>query len=465
MIANAEPVIVDAEVEPAATGSEIALREDPRNGNGIAIRHVDDVTMPQSPRNLTVEVTKFDLIEKQARMLAHSSFVPAHLVDEKDPLRTQANCFRVAFQADKWNRSVFDVADRTYVTGGKLGYEGKLAASVINTLAGIKGRLEYDYDGSGEDRTVIVSATFKNETKPRTISLSVKQARTKNEMWNKDPDQKLAYCGALRWARRHCPEVLDGVWTDDDLEVIAEQPAPPADNRTPEEIAAAEAAKKAEAEQQRQAAIAKQRAALTGGLAGSGGVSAVAAPVVQQPTTPAVELVNAATKARIVAAFKPSGLSRDQFAAMLVKHGGAGTTELGKLTQPQALQMEGELLGMSPAEVGNARQEVAAAAVEKPVVAAVETSLPPQAASEASPAPTAEPATTIVSHGPTCDTINLNRLNKLVKETPRDIWPMHEIKSYLQARGAATFVQISNQDAVKLIGEIEGRIVKAKKVG
>lgn len=458
MIANAEPVIVDAEVEPAATGSEIALREDPRNGNGIAIRHIDDVTMPQSPRNLTVEVTKFDLIEKQARMLAHSSFVPAHLVDEKDPLRTQANCFRVAFQADKWNRSVFDVADRTYVTGGKLGYEGKLAASVINTLAGIKGRLEYDYDGSGEDRTVVVSATFKNETKPRTISLSVKQARTKNEMWSKDPDQKLAYCGALRWARRHCPEVLDGVWTDDDLEVIAEQPAPPADNRTPEEIAAANEAKRLEAERVKAEAIAKQRAALTGGLAGKGSVPAVERPAAAvQPTTTAPELVNPATKARIIAAFKPSGLSRDQFAALLVKHGGAGTTELGKLTQPQALQMEGELL-QAASQAGNARQEVAA--VE-------ETAPSPQASSEASPVvaestPAVEPPV-VQSTGPTCDTINLNRLNKLVKEAqPLGVWPMHEIKGYLSARKVQRFNDISNQDAVKLIGEIEGRLAKAK---
>jgi len=121
-------------------------------------------------------------------------------------------------------------------------------------------------------------------------------------------------------------------------------------------------------------------------------------------------------------------------------------------------------------QAGNARHEVAAAVVEKAAVAVVETSPSPQAPSEASPAPAAaavvEAATTIAPPtGPTCDTINLNRLNKLVKETPRDIWPMHEIKAYLQARGAATFVQISNQDAVKLIGEIEGRIVKAKKVG
>ena len=274
-------------------------------------------------------------------------------------------------------------------------------------------------------------------------------------MWTKDPDQKLAYCGALRWARRHCPEVVDGVLSDEDLDVMAAQEAPPADTRTAEEIAAEAEAKRAEAAE-------KQRAALRAQLAGSGSSSAAAATAPQQPTA---EPVNAATKARIIAAFKPSGLTQAQFSELLIKHGGPGTDALGKLTQPQALQLEGELL-QAASQAGNARQEVAAA---------VETLPSPQAASEASPPvqpvqPAAdttaksEPAATAAPQsGPVCDPINLARLNKLVKETqPLGVWPMHEIKSYLAARKVQRFNDISNQDAVKLIGEIEGRLAKAK---
>jgi hypothetical protein len=52
--------------------------------------------------------------------------------------------------------------------------------------------------------------------------LSVGQAKTSNKMWTSDPDQKLVYSGATKWARRHCPEIMLGVLTDQDLEVMRE---------------------------------------------------------------------------------------------------------------------------------------------------------------------------------------------------------------------------------------------------
>ena len=112
-------------------------------------------------------------------------------------------------------------------------------AAIVNTRAGLKGRLGYAYKGAGKDRTVTVSGTFAGQTEPCTIELSVHQGiqasdkgKGPNQMWFSDPDQKLVYSGVVKWARRYCPEVIMGVLTDDDIDAIesrrAEAEAAPA---------------------------------------------------------------------------------------------------------------------------------------------------------------------------------------------------------------------------------------------
>jgi hypothetical protein len=51
-----------------------------------------------------------------------------------------------------------------------------------------------------------------------------------HRMWTSDPDQKLWYSGVLKWARRHCPEVVLGVraegedFGDPEPIVVVQQP-------------------------------------------------------------------------------------------------------------------------------------------------------------------------------------------------------------------------------------------------
>jgi hypothetical protein len=154
--------------------------------------------------------------------MAHASLTPAHLKGASQN-EAVANCFRVANQALRWGFDPFAIMDETYVVHGRLGYQGKLVAAVVNARAGLKDRLRYEHTGTGADRTVTVSGQFKDENEPRTITLSIKQALTDNKMWKTDPDQKLVYSGVTKWARRHCPEIMLGVLTDDDVDAIAQR--------------------------------------------------------------------------------------------------------------------------------------------------------------------------------------------------------------------------------------------------
>lgn len=157
-------------------------------------------------------------VRQWAEAIANSAFCPKHLTWATDPAKTVANCMRVVDQAIRWGISPFAAADESYVANGKLCFQGKLVAAIVNTRAGLVGKLLPVYSGVGADRRVTIVGQFKDETAPRTIDCTLRQSVTSNEMWSKDPDQKLWYTGAVKWARRHCPQLLLGISTTEDME-------------------------------------------------------------------------------------------------------------------------------------------------------------------------------------------------------------------------------------------------------
>ena len=178
------------------------------------------------------DIGYFDQTARIAEVMANGTLLPEHFWKDREgtfsPEQVKANCFAICNQARQWGLNPFSVIQATYIVKGRLGFEGKLVAGVVNSLANLKQRLIYTYEGSGLDLTVTVSGTFQGEDEPRTVTLKVKDAMTDNQMWKKDPEQKLCYSGATKWARRHCPEIILGVSTDDDLAKFESEPTDPA---------------------------------------------------------------------------------------------------------------------------------------------------------------------------------------------------------------------------------------------
>lgn len=169
-----------------------------------------------NPVSLYLDTGVFEQLQRVAKLMASSTLIPAHLRG----MEKTGDCFLVVSQAFRWGMDPFAVAQHTYVLQGKLGYEGKLIAAVVNTNARIERHLSYAYEGSGADRKVTVSGTLKGETEARTISGTVGGWKTNNEKWASMPDQMLAYRGAREWARRHMPEAVLGVSADEELAEI-----------------------------------------------------------------------------------------------------------------------------------------------------------------------------------------------------------------------------------------------------
>ncbi|MFS7359013.1 RecT family recombinase [Rahnella inusitata] len=166
--------------------------------------------------------------------------VPSHLVGKP------ADCMAVAMQAAQWGMNPFAVAQKTHVVSGTLGYEAQLVNAVITTMSPTKDRINYEWFGPWEgvigkfvEKTsqkgnkyiapdwtlkdekgcgVRVWATMKGEDKPRELELLLSQAQVRNStLWASDPKQQLAYLAVKRWSRLHCPDVIMGVYTPDEL--------------------------------------------------------------------------------------------------------------------------------------------------------------------------------------------------------------------------------------------------------
>lgn len=153
--------------------------------------------------------------QRLANAMAASQFLPPHLKGKSGPAETVANCYQVIVQAQRWEMDPYQVANHTFAVGGRLGFDGQLIAAVVHARSNLDGRLRCVYDGAGDAKRITITGRFRNEDEPRTIEMTVAQGKAATQqvhrMWTSDPEQKLWYSGVLKWARRHCPEVVLGV--------------------------------------------------------------------------------------------------------------------------------------------------------------------------------------------------------------------------------------------------------------
>lgn len=166
--------------------------------------------------------------------------VPEHIAGNP------GDCLAVTMQALSWGMNPFLVAQKTSLVQGKLCYEAQLVSSVLTNSGVIDGRPEYEFFGnwdrivgnvsektsskgnkyfvpgwSAKDEEglgVIVRATIKGEKAPRELRMLLKQATVRHSTnWANNPEQQLSYLAIKNWVRRNAPDVLLGVYTDDEI--------------------------------------------------------------------------------------------------------------------------------------------------------------------------------------------------------------------------------------------------------
>lgn len=147
-----------------------------------------------------------------AEIMATAKLVPKHL--QGDP----GSCLMIIEHAMRWRMSPFAVAQCTSLISGKLMFEGKLVAAAVEAMGAIAGGFDYKFSGEGEDRQVTVAARRPNDVNPRQLTVRLKDVRTSNEWWDRQPDQQLVYSGTRAWARRYTPKAILGVYAPEEFD-------------------------------------------------------------------------------------------------------------------------------------------------------------------------------------------------------------------------------------------------------
>lgn len=164
-----------------------------------------------SQQNALVPRSIADALEL-ASVMSKASLIPDHLRGKP------GDCLLVIMQAQRWGMDAVSVAQCTSVVHGKLCYEGKLVAAALYATGAIDGRLRYDFSGSGLARAVTVTGRPHGSPVDQSVIGTVMDWQTKNDNWQKQPDDMLVYRGTRQWARRYAPEALLGVYTPDEIE-------------------------------------------------------------------------------------------------------------------------------------------------------------------------------------------------------------------------------------------------------
>lgn len=202
---------------------------------------------------LILDVASMDSIMRLAEFMAKGrATIPDHFKG------SPADCAAVIMQAIQWRMNPYAVAQKTHIVNGALGYEAQLVNSAIQSSGVTVDRFNYEWFGPWEkiigktkvceapakgkygDKDykkayqyrvpdyqmqdeeglgVRVSATLRGEHTPRVLELLLVQASVRNSpLWATDPKQQLAYLAVKRWSRLYSPDVILGVYSQDELE-------------------------------------------------------------------------------------------------------------------------------------------------------------------------------------------------------------------------------------------------------
>jgi hypothetical protein len=170
------------------------------------------------------ETKAFELVQRQAKMLASSSLVP------KDFLNNVANCAIAINVAKRTRLDPLMVAQNLAIIHGRPSWSATALIGMINSC-GRYSPLRFVFDDEDAPTSCYAVATDKQsgqELKGEKITLAMAKAEgwsTKNgSKWLTMPGQMLRYRAASFWSRAYASDLSLGFYTQDEVRDFAEPP-------------------------------------------------------------------------------------------------------------------------------------------------------------------------------------------------------------------------------------------------
>lgn len=136
-------------------------------------------------------------------------------------LRNNASdCLGVTTQALRWRLDPVWVMQNSYVTkeGGTINFNNFVFGAILMASGLVKGHPRYSFQGEGDGRRCTVTVYFKDEAEPYDYTTPpLHQIRKNSPLWKDDPEQQLGYFAVRSFSRRYIPEILGGVYAQDEF--------------------------------------------------------------------------------------------------------------------------------------------------------------------------------------------------------------------------------------------------------
>jgi hypothetical protein len=147
-----------------------------------------------------------------AKAFSESKMVPDHFK------KSVGDCYIAIRLADHYGMEPWMLMQEMYLIQGKPSMSGKMAIAILNHS--LADPLRPEYSGEGDEREITLYGRPEGEAQSLSVKLKVKDAKTTNELWKKQPDQMLMYASARMWGRRYTPQILLGIVFDDEIDAM-----------------------------------------------------------------------------------------------------------------------------------------------------------------------------------------------------------------------------------------------------
>lgn len=167
------------------------------------------------------EIRQFEFDWRRAQAFSRSRMVPAHFQGKAE------DCMVAVMMARQLGVDPLLALQNVQVINGRPGFSASFAIGMANTRGPFSGPITWSTQGQGDTLSVTAQATVRatGEVVATTVDMAMAKAEgwVKNPKYRTIPEQMLRYRAATWLIRLHCPEVLLGLSTADELVDI--QPA------------------------------------------------------------------------------------------------------------------------------------------------------------------------------------------------------------------------------------------------
>lgn len=177
-------------------------------------------------RNMGIweSIDKFENAQRMAKALSTSTMVP------KEYQGNMGNCLIALDMSDRLKLSPFAVMQSLYLVNGRPSWSSQFITTVINKSGRFRRPLMFDVKGKGKDLSCIAWTEDLEGNRIEGIEITMKMAEDENwisksgSKWKTMPEQMIRYRAASFFGRLHCPDLIMGVYAEDEIRSFTEKP-------------------------------------------------------------------------------------------------------------------------------------------------------------------------------------------------------------------------------------------------